>query len=254
MRCQIRRRPCERQVFVINLDEARGLRDQLALPARGDGLGLGTQLGRDALHNAVDHADETVIQPGGDAAHRVRPDQFFGLAEIHHRQARRLGEQAGDRHPDAGADHAAQEFLVLRDDVEVDGGAQIDHDAGAAVLRETRDGIHQAVRAHFARVVVAHGDSEIGRVIHEQRLAVEVTLGHRLQRLIDGRNHARNDHVLHGRQIQLREREQVADQNAPLVGGLLLDGAQPPAADDVFAVEGADGHVRIADIESKQHV
>ena len=55
------------------------------------------------------------------------------------------------------------------------------------------------------------------------------------------------------RQIQLRERKQIPEQDAPFVGGLLLNGAQPPAPHDVLAVEGADGYVRIADIESKQH-
>ncbi len=54
--------------------------------------------------------------------------------------------------------------------------------------------------------------------------------------------------------IQLRKRKQVPEENAPLVGSLLLDGAQPPAAGDVFALEGANGYIRIANVQRKQHL
>ncbi len=208
----------ERQVLVIDLDEARGLYDHLTLPTGSDGLGLRTELHCDAFHDAVDHAYESVIQAGRDAAHRVRTDQFLRLAKVHHRQAGSLREQPRDRHPDTRTNHAAQEFLVLRYDVEIDGGAQVDHNARASILREPCHRIHQPIRAHLAWIVIAHRYTKVDRGCDEHRLAAEVSLAHGFERLIHRRHHARDDHVVYRAQIQLREREQVADEDAPLVG------------------------------------
>ena len=46
--------------------------------------------------------------------------------------------------------------------VEVDGGAQVDDHARAAVLVEAGDAVDQAVGAHFVGVVVADGEADIG--------------------------------------------------------------------------------------------
>ena len=54
--------------------------------------------------------------------------------------------------------------------------------------------------------------------------------------------------------IEAGRREQVAQQDAPLVGGLLVDGAQPPLAEQLAAVECADGDIAIACVKSQQHV
>ena len=69
--------------------------------------------------------------------------------------------------PMPGQIDAAEELAVRRDDIEVDGGAQIDHHDGSAIFAKTRDAVHQPVRAHFARIVVADRDAEIRQVVDE---------------------------------------------------------------------------------------
>ena len=54
--------------------------------------------------------------------------------------------------------------------------------------------------------------------------------------------------------VQAGGREQVVEQDAPFVGGLLVHGAQAPLADQPAAVERPDGDIAIARVKSQQHV
>ena len=65
-----------------------------------------------------------------------------------------------------------------RDGVESDRRAQVDHDARSAVLVERRHAVHHAVRAHFARIVVADLQPGIGGMGDEHRFGVEIALRH----------------------------------------------------------------------------
>src|SRR5205823_13763645 len=60
----------------------------------------------------------------------------------------------------------------------------------------------------------------------------EVTRRHRGERKIERRHHARNDHAIGARNIVARMGEQIAQQNAPFVGSLLVHRAQPPVCDE----------------------
>ncbi len=56
------------------------------------------------------------------------------------------------------------------------------------------------------------------------------------------------------RDIQAGGREEIAQQDAPLVGGLFVDGAQAPLEDQIAAFESADGDIAVACVKSQQHV
>ena len=48
--------------------------------------------------------------------------------------------------------------------------------------------------------------------------------------------------------------EEIAEQDAPLVGGLFVDRAQAPLEDEFAAFESADGDVAVTCVKSQQHV
>ena len=52
---------------------------------------------------------------------------------------------------------------------------------------------------------------------------------------------------------RLGEREDVAEQDAPLVGGLLTDGAKAPTAHEAASIESADRDVGIPGVEGEKH-
>ena len=141
-----------------------------------------------------------------------------------------------------------------RNHVEVDGGAHIHHHARAAVFVEAGDSVDQAVGAHFVRVVVAYGEPDIGARRDEHGFGVEVALGHERQGGIDGRHHARNDDAVDLGDIQARREEEIAQQDAPLVGGLFVDRAQAPLEKKFAAFESADRDVAVTCVKSQQHV
>ena len=70
---------------------------------------------------------------------------------------------------------------------------------------------------------------------------------------IDGRHHARDDDAVDGGDVEAGGREEIAQQDAPLVGGLFVDGAQAPLAEKLAAIECADGDVAVACVKSEQH-
>src|ERR1017187_6461633 len=244
----------ERQVLVDDLQVARALDDHVRLPASGDGLGFGAELGDDALQDAIDHADGAEVEAALHAGHRVGAHHVLGRPEIHQRQAGGFGEQGGDGDADADRDGPTEVFAVFRNHVEVDGGAHIDNHARAAVFTEAGDGVDQAVGAHFAGVVVAYGEPDIGARRDEHGFRVEVAFGHERQGGIDGRHDARNDDAIDPGDIQAGRGEEIAQQYAPLVGGLLLDRAQAPVENQVAAFESADGDIAVTCVKSQQHV
>ena len=96
-----------------------------------------------------------VVQAGLHAADGIGADHVLRRPEIDQRQARGLAEERVDGDADADRDGAAEVLGILRDDVEVDGGAQIDDDARAAIFIEAGDAVDQAVGADFIGIVVA---------------------------------------------------------------------------------------------------
>src|SRR5450631_1355463 len=111
----------------------RSAGNQLGLPAGADGFRFGADFSRSALDDSVDEAYKAVEKPGLDTGYGVGADQGRRLAKIHFGKFGGAREHAGDGHVDAGADHATQVFAFGGNDVEVDGGSEIDHDRRAAV-------------------------------------------------------------------------------------------------------------------------
>ncbi len=160
-----------------------------------------------------------------DAVDGVGADEPGGFAEVHHGQPRGFGEQAADGDADAWADDAAQIFRIGRNGVEGDGGAHVDDDARAAVIMQGRDAVDDAVRAHLPRIVVENLHAGVGFRIDEESGGMEIALGHLGELGVERRDDAAGDDAVNAGQIERGEREQVAQQHAPFVGGLLADGA-----------------------------
>src|SRR5579884_1920974 len=159
-----------------------GVPDQLRLAAGGDALGFRTQLAAEPLEDAIDHARVTVVQTGLNTADRVRANQPFGFAKIDFGQPGGSGEQRGGGDPDSRADDAPQILGSRGDDVEGNGGAEVNNDTRATVTAISCDAVYHAVGADVARVVIANGQAGVGFGCNEERLGLEITVRHARQR------------------------------------------------------------------------
>ena len=79
------------------------------------------------------------------------------VVDVH--EPRRPREERLHRDLDPRRQHAAHVLALGRDDVEVRGRAEVDHDDRGAVPLLRGDGVHDAVRTDLARVVVADRDA-----------------------------------------------------------------------------------------------
>ena len=87
------------------------------------------------------------MTPDWIAARVDLPIAVSGASELDPRDpGAALGER-GQRDLDAGGDRAAEVLAVVGDGVEVDPGAEVDDDAGAAEALVGRDGVDQPVGA-----------------------------------------------------------------------------------------------------------
>ena len=74
-------------------------------------------------------------------------------------------------------------ILAARGDyVEGGCGAKVHHHAGAAVALECGDGVDEAVRAQFRRIIDKHRHSGFDARLNKQRLNVKVVLADLAQR------------------------------------------------------------------------
>ena len=58
---------------------------------------------------------------------------------------------------------------------------------------------------------------------------------------------------MHRRDRHMHLLEEPRDEDAELVGGALAQGGQPPAVREALAIEHADGHIGVADVNGQQH-
>ena len=133
-------------------------------------------------------------------------------------------------HADSRANDAAQILRVGGDRVERNGGAEIHDDARPAVSMKRSHTVNDPVGSDLARIVVQDLQAGVRLVGHEHRLAIEILPRHGGQRGIERRNNARDDYAVDFREMQVAEREQIAEKNAPLIRGLIVHRAQPPIA------------------------
>ena len=126
---------------------------------------------------------------------------------------------------------AAEILALLRDSIEGDCRSEVHDDARPAVLLESRDAVHDSVRAHLSRIVVQDFQTAVGLGGHENRFAVEISARHAGERRIERGHHARDNDAVDVLERQIAEIEQVAEENSPFVGSLIVDRAQPPVAE-----------------------
>src|SRR5262249_40936308 len=157
-------------------------------------------------------------EAGAHAVDRVGADHVGGRAEVDQRESCSLGEERLDGDADADGDGAAEILAGGGGDVGGDGGSEGDDDAGAGGVVEAGNPVDEAVGSHFERIVVLDGDAEIGLRADEQRHGVEVAFGCEGEGGVDGRYDAGNDHAVHVGDVQADGREEIAEQDAPLVG------------------------------------
>src|ERR1700723_3738526 len=166
--------PGEREQLVDGFDRGGERHDRAGEPAGGDRLGLGPELGAQAVDDRVDLAGGAVDDAGADGVDRGLADQRARRGDVDLGQGGgALGERL-ERDLDAGRDDPAEVLAVGGDGVVGDGGAEVDDDAGSAETLVRGDGIDEPVGADLAGVVVADRHRGLDAGPDDERLVAEV--------------------------------------------------------------------------------
>ena len=111
------------------------------------------QLFLDAAHDPVDQAGEAEDDARLDRGAAGAADRRLRLGQFDAGDAGRAFDQGGQRDLEPGRDRAAEVLALGGDGVEVDPGAEVDDDAGAADPVVGGDRVDEPVGADFERVV-----------------------------------------------------------------------------------------------------
>ena len=131
--------------------------------------------GLDALDQTADQPDIAPIDAGLHRGDGVAPDHLLGAVDGDARQQRRRLVQRLDGKIGARGNDAAAEGAVFGDDVEIGGGAEIDHDDGAGIACMRRHRVAEPVGADTLRPVDIGRRPQIERrIAHPHRLDFEV--------------------------------------------------------------------------------
>ena len=149
----------------------------------------------------------------------LRPTTFSGRSNALEQRLH------GDR--DAGRNGATQVLALRSDGVERGGRPEVDDDQALRPFVVRRDGVHDAVRAHLARVVVENGHARLRSRADEERLLVEEALAHLLEGKLHRRHDAGDDHVVYLLELDAGEIEQRAQLQAVLVARAILLRLEP---------------------------
>ncbi len=230
------------------------------------------ELGHDALEDAVDQSDVAVIEAGLEVGDGVGADDFGGALDVHAAEAGGAGEQGVGADAEAGGDGAAEVFAACGDDVEGGRGAEVDHDARAAVALEGGDGIDEAISAQFGGIVDEDGHAGLDAGFDEEGLDAEVLFADLAQCAFDGRDDAGDDDVADLIGVHAVHLEKIDEEDAVLVGGLVVMGGDAPVGGEFGLGDGgrlwlagssgelgfgqaveAEYGVGVADVEREQH-
>ena len=99
------------------------------------------KLGNDAFKDAVDEADVAVVKAALQVGDGIGADDLGGALDIHAAQAGGARKQRIGAEAEAGCDGAAQVLALGGDHVERGRGAEVHHDARAAIALEGGDGV-----------------------------------------------------------------------------------------------------------------
>ena len=238
----------EREVGVDAV-EGLGVRgDQVGEAARGDRLGLDSELLADLRDDPVHLACEPVDEAGLEAADGRLADHGRRRGEVDLDEPGGAGEQRLHRDLDPGREHAAHVIAFGRDDVEVRRRAEVDDDAGRAVALLRRDSVDDPVRPDLARVVVANRDARLHSGPDRQDRRAGPPLRDALPLALERRHGGGETDA-----VDVFEIEQRGERDAQLVAGPAAVGREPEAVDELVAAIQAEDRLRIADVDGQQH-
>ena len=161
--------------------------------------------------------------------------------------------QRVDRDLDARGDDAAEVLALGRDDVVVDGGAEVDRDARAAEPVVGGDRVDQPVGAELARVVDADRHAGPQARADGQHLVAEVARGHRDPLGLELRAPWTRRSRRQVAEADAAQLEQVAQRGAELVGGRVAHGREAPVLDELVVAVRPEVGLGVADVDDQQH-
>ena len=150
----------EGDVWIDGVDFRESAGDHWSISAGCDDVGVA---GHFAAEAEEDFADEASISVDGADLHGVGggfPDGGGWLYQLDFGKECGFSGEVSGHGAEAGGDDAAAIGGLVRDDVEGDGGAEVDDDGGCAVAVEDADGVGEAVGTDLGweGVVDGHAD------------------------------------------------------------------------------------------------
>ena len=221
--------------------------------ARGDDRRLVAQLREDALDQAIYLVCFTVNDACLNSLRGIAADGRMGVDEFGGSKLRGMLEQCRCRCFHTRRNHAADELAVAVDDLDVGGGAEVDHHDWRAVQGLGGDGIGHAVGADFRRAHVFGLEQESSRFgVADERLGSQ----HALERGFppDGerrhdRRQRRSFELFH---VQLVGSQQRRELQAQLVGGVHLLRGDAPHVQQLGAVVDAEDRLGVSHVDCQQ--
>ena len=176
------------------------------------------------------------------------PNDILGRDKFNTWQfCRRVEERIRTSH-DTRRNHSAKEVARFRDNIKGRRRANVNHNQRPAVLLEGSHGIDNPVRADCPRVFVVELDTRLDTWSDHERANLEITLAH----LYDRHNHWRHDrryyYVLHVGNLHALIAEEVINQHAVFVAGLLSVRRDSPMLHQVFTAVGAHNNIAVANV------
>jgi hypothetical protein len=125
----------------------------------------------------VDDADGAVEKPRFERLGRRLPDNPIRFFDADLEQTGRFASQIGPGGLSSRRDYSALILALVGNDIESDGGAQIDDDDGLFEAVVAGGGIGEAVGSDFIRVGIIDGDRQFDMGADGQRFGLEVFPG-----------------------------------------------------------------------------
>ncbi|CNM58683.1 Uncharacterised protein [Mycobacterium tuberculosis] len=213
-------------------------------------------------HVLADAAYQPVYQPG-EAEHRTGLHAFDGVLANHRTwagkfnaaQCRRACRRGIGRHLHPGRDGAAKKFTLGRYNINTDRGSKVNDDGGLPEPVIGGQTVHDAVCAHFLRVVDEQRDpgaySGLDQHVRHRRPVLVEHYPHLVQH---GRDRGQGGGT--GEPLGILA-DQPVDRQCQFVGGDFGFGAYPPLLHDLCVLfhSGQQAHngVGVADVNRQQH-
>ena len=172
--------------------------DEVGEATGGDAFGFGTELRDHALEDGIDEADVTPEEADLKIVDGIRADDLRGAANFDAGQAGSAGEEGFGGNVEAGSDGSAEEFALLRDDVEVGGRAEVDDDGGTSIFVERAHAVGDTVGADFAGIVGEDRQAGFDAGLDEERPLAEVALAELAEDPVDRGNDGGDDDAADG--------------------------------------------------------